>query len=64
MIGPTVTMIATITRPITSPAHPSGERESTIPRIVKSRIPVPIASISIAEPQVVVDPLKWTTPNP
>src|ERR1700756_3757676 len=51
--GPTVMMIPTTTRPITSPAQPSGERESTMPRIVNSRIAVPIPSISMAEPQVV-----------
>src|SRR5678815_2923608 len=62
--GPTVMMIPTTTRPITSPAQPSGERVSTMPRIVNSRIAVPIASINIAEPQVVVEPLKCTTPNP
>ena len=32
--GPTVMMIATTTRPMTSPAQPSGERVSTMPRIV------------------------------
>ena len=62
--GPTVMMIATTTRPITSPAQPSGERVSTMPRIVNSRIPVPMASISIAEPQLVVEWSKWTTPKP
>jgi hypothetical protein len=62
--GPTVMMIATITSPITRPAQPSGERVSTIPMIVKSRMPVPIASISIAEAHVVVEPLKCTTPKP
>ena len=62
--GPTVMMIATITRPITRPAQPSGERVSTMPRIVNSRIAVPSASMNIAEPHAVVAWLKWTTPKP
>src|SRR5581483_57139 len=62
--GPTVMMIATTTRPITSPAQPSGERLSTIPSTVNMRIPVASASMNIAEPQLVVAWLKFTTPKP
>jgi hypothetical protein len=55
VIGPTVMMIATITRPITRPAKPCGERASTMPRIVKSRMAVPRASMKIADPQAVAE---------
>src|SRR4051794_9086291 len=47
-------MTAITTRPMTMPASRSAPpRLSTTPRIVNSRIPVPIASISIAEPSAV-----------
>ncbi len=64
MIGPTVMMIATTVRPMTSPAQPSGERVSTMPRIANSRIAGPEASTNIAEPQLVTSWLKSTTPKP
>ena len=62
--GPTVMMMATTTRPITSPAQPSGERVSTMPSTVNMRIAVPRASMNIADPQLVVAWLKLATPNP
>ncbi len=62
--GPTVMMIATTTRPMTRPAQPSGERVSTMPRMVNMRIPVARASTNIAEPQAVTSLLKSTTPKP
>jgi len=37
---------------------------STIPSTVNMRIPVPSASMNIAEPQAVVAWLKFTTPKP
>ena len=52
VIGPMTMMIATTTPPMTMPAKSPGERASTIPRIANIRMPVPMNSAKIAEPQV------------
>jgi hypothetical protein len=62
--GPIVTMIAASASPITMPATACGERRSIAPRTTKTRIPAASASASIAEPQLVTDWSKWTTPKP
>jgi hypothetical protein len=62
--GPIVTMIAASASPITMPATAWGERRSIAPRTTKTRIPAASASASIAEPQLVTDWSKWTTPKP
>jgi len=62
--GPTMMMIAKTMAPIAIGAQPGTARWSMTPKMTKTRMNVPIASISVPRPKPVVAGLYAVTPPP